>query len=111
MKNVSTIFIAALCMSLSSTVLAKGNVEAGKAKAAQVCASCHGADGNQPTGPEFPILAGQYADYLKKALRDYKSGKRNNAIMKGFASALSPQEIDDLAAYFSSQPSALKSAR
>ena len=59
------------------------NPEAGKAKAAEVCAACHGADGNSAS-PDFPRLAGQHRDYLAKALRDYKSGLRKNPIMAGF---------------------------
>jgi cytochrome c553 len=103
---------AALVFSLGvSGVQAKGNAESGKAKAAQVCAACHGPDGNKPTGPDFPILAGQHTDYLRKALADYKSGKRSNPIMKGFAATLSNQEMDDLAAWFGSQPSNLVSHR
>jgi cytochrome c553 len=92
---------------LAGTVQAKGNAENGKAKAAQVCAACHGADGAKPVAPENPILAGQYPDYLVKALSDYKSGKRNNPVMKAFASQLSKQEIEDLAAWFSIQKSDL----
>ena len=103
---------AVVVLSLSALgVQAKGNAESGKAKAAQVCAACHGPDGNKPTGPEFPILAGQHTDYLRKALADYKSGKRSNPIMKGFAATLSNQEMDDLAAWFGSQPSNLVSHR
>ena len=49
------------------------------------------------------MLAGQYYDYLVKALSDYKSGKRTNPIMKGFAAQLSKQDMEDLAAWFSSQ--------
>jgi cytochrome c553 len=90
---------------------AKGNAESGKAKAAQVCAACHGPDGNKPTGPDFPILAGQPVDYLRQVLSDYKSGKRNNPIMKGFAATLSNKEMDDLAAWFASQPSNLVTHR
>ncbi len=108
----TTIGLAALLtLSTSMGVLAKGNAESGKAKAAQVCAACHGPDGNKPTGPDFPLLAGQHPDYLKKALVDYKSGKRNNPIMKGFAATLSNQEMEDLAAWFASQPSNLISHR
>ena len=103
---------AALALSLTgANAIAKGNAESGKAKAAQVCAACHGPDGNKPTGPDFPILAGQHVDYLRKALSDYKSGKRGNPIMKGFAATLSSQEMDDLAAWFASQPSSLVSHR
>jgi len=94
-------------LALAGTAQAAGNAEAGKAKAAQVCAACHGPEGNKPTAPENPILAGQHQDYLAKALKDYKSGKRNNAIMKGFAASLSNQDIADLAAWFASQQSNL----
>ncbi|MDH3319039.1 MAG: cytochrome c [Betaproteobacteria bacterium] len=99
------IFVVALA--LCGAAQAGGNAEAGKRKASQVCAACHGADGSKPTAPENPILAGQHPDYLAKALQDYKSGKRNNAIMKGFALSLTKQDIEDLAAWFSSQPSKL----
>jgi cytochrome c553 len=90
---------------------ARGNADAGKARAAQVCIACHGADGNKPSAPDQPVLAGQYPDYIVKALRDYKSGKRNNAIMKGFASGLTVQDMEDLAAWFASQKSALHNQR
>jgi cytochrome c553 len=78
-----------------------GNADAGKQKSA-VCAACHGADGNS-VAPDFPRLAGQQPDYLAKALHDYKSGARKNAIMAPQAANLSSQDIADLAAYFSSQ--------
>ena len=87
------------------------NPEAGKKKAAQVCAACHGPEGKTPAAPENPILAGQYYDYLVRALSDYKSGKRANPIMKGFAASLSKQDIEDLAAWFSGQSSGLHSQR
>jgi cytochrome c553 len=106
-----TIAIAAALAAGSANALAKGNADSGKAKAAQVCAACHGPEGNKPTGPEFPVLAGQYPDYIKKALSDYKSGKRSNPIMKGFAATLSAQEMEDLAAWFSSQSSDLVTHR
>jgi cytochrome c553 len=82
------------------------DLAAGAAKAKEICAACHGVDGNS-TDANNPRLAGQHADYLAKALRDYKSGERNNAIMKGFAAALSKKDIENLAAYFSSQKSVL----
>ncbi len=80
---------------------AAGDPAQGEQKA-QICASCHGTNGISPT-PNFPILAGQYADYLVRALQDYKSGERDNAIMKGFAVNLSKQDMADLAAWFASQ--------
>jgi len=82
------------------------NLEAGQAKAKEVCQACHQMDGNSPV-PDFPKLAGQHRDYLAKALRDYKSGARKNAIMSGFAAPLTTQDIDNLAAYYSSQPPVL----
>ena len=96
-----------IAFSVSTAIEAKGNAENGKAKAAQVCAACHGADGAKPTTPDQPILAGQHYDYLVKALSDYKSGKRANPIMKAFADPLSKKEIEDLAAWFASQKSNL----
>ncbi len=85
----------------SANALADGNAAAGKTKST-VCQSCHGVDGNS-TNSEFPRLAGQYPDYLIHALKQYKSGARKNAIMNGFAASLSTQDMEDIAAYFSSQ--------
>jgi cytochrome c553 len=79
-----------------------GNVVAGQKKAAP-CAACHG-DGNKTLDATYPKLAGQYPDYLVKALSEYRSGKRQNAIMAGQAKALSDQDIADLAAWFGSRP-------
>ncbi|MGH8042161.1 MAG: c-type cytochrome [Rudaea sp.] len=73
---------------------------------AKTCAACHGADGNS-TAPIYPRLAGQYHDYLARALREYKSGERQNAIMSGFAKTLSDAEIDALARYFAVMPGKL----
>ena len=100
-----------LALAVAGTVQARGNASSGKAKAEQVCGACHGADGTKPSAPDQPILAGQYYDYLVKALSDYKAGHRNNPIMKGFAAGLSKQDIDDLAAWFSSQKSPLHNQR
>ena len=80
----------------------KGDAAAGAEKA-KTCASCHGATGNESLDDTYPKLAGQYPEYLSKALHDYKSGKRKNTVMQGFAQALSDEDIDDLSAYFSSQ--------
>ena len=87
------------------------DLEAGKKKAAEVCGACHGPDGNKPSDPTQPVLAGQHFDYLVRALTDYKIGRRNNPIMKGFASQLSKKEIEDVAAWFASQKSALHDQR
>lgn len=78
----------------------------GQAKAKEVCAACHGMDGNSAVA-DYPKLGGQYPDYLAHALRDYKSGARKNPIMAGMAAALTPKDIEDLAAYYASQPRVL----
>lgn len=109
MKQIAV--LAGIVFLTSGAAHAAGDAEAGKAKAAQVCAACHGADGNKPSAPDQPVIAGQHSDYLVKALSDYKSGKRQNPIMKGFASTLSKKDMEDLAAWFSSQKSALHDQR
>ena len=76
-------------------------------KAKTVCAACHGPDGNTPTTPEFPKLAGQHYDYLLHSLKAYKSGARKNPIMAPMAQGLSLEEMEGLAAYYSQQPGTL----
>lgn len=63
------------------------------------CGACHGSD-TEPAVAPFPHLAGQDPAYLYKQLRDFKDGTRDNALMRGFASYLSDQDMADIAAYF-----------
>jgi cytochrome c553 len=77
------------------------DVEAGKKKA-EVCAACHGVDGNS-ANPLYPILAKQTARYLYMQLRDYKRERRKDPLMSPMAANLSKQDMLDLAAYYSSQ--------
>jgi cytochrome c553 len=101
------LLIAAAAIALCGNAYAGGNAANGKAISEKVCVACHGVDGSKPVAPENPILAGQYNDYIVKALSDYKSGKRANPIMKAFAGPLKKKDIEDLAAWFSSQKSNL----
>ena len=71
--------------------------------AAQACAACHGANGGKPMLPEYPVLAGQHADYIVRALKDYKSGKRKNPIMAGIAAGLDEKDFPALARFFEQQ--------
>ena len=87
----------------STLAFAEGDLDAVKLKAA-TCQACHGTDGNAGTDPQYPRLAGQYHDYLARALHEYKTGERKNAIMAAFAATLSDADIDNLAAYFASLP-------
>ena len=94
----------------SAQAFSAGDADSGKLKS-QTCAACHGPDGNSPTGPDFPRLAGQHYDYLLKSLRDYKSGARKNAIMGGQVGGLNPQDMADLAAFYSRQRGSLHVVR
>ncbi len=87
----------------ASPAFAKGDIEAGKAKAAP-CQACHGTDGNAGIDPQYPRLAGQYHDYLERALHEYKNGERKNPIMVGFATTLTDEDILNVSAYFASLP-------
>ena len=88
-----------------------GDASKGKEKADQVCAACHGKDGNTPIDPSYPKLAGQHEDYLVRVLRDYQSDARKNAIMAAQAKALSRADIDNLAAYYAGLPGKLSHNR
>jgi len=97
-----TLAIATLALAFAALPAVAADLAAGAAKAKEVCAACHGMDGNAAQ-PDFPKLGGQHEDYLAKALRDYKSGARRNAIMAGFAKPLSKQDIANLAAHYARQ--------
>lgn len=79
-----------------------GDPVAGKSKSA-LCQSCHGEDGNSASS-EFPKLAGQYALYIQKQIRDFQSGRRTNPIMTDMAATVTDkQDLLDISAYFASQ--------
>lgn len=100
---------AALAASLLLTPAhAAGSAEAGQARSV-VCAACHGADGNS-FNPEWPSLAGQNENYLIKSLQSFKDGSRQNVLMNAQAAGLSEQDMLDLAAWFSAQKLAGKTA-
>ncbi len=86
----------------ATAVQAAGDAAAGKTKSA-VCVACHGPDGNSPANPVWPKLAGQHPSYLVKQLTELKSGARKDQTMSPMAAPLSDQDMQDLAAYFSSQ--------
>jgi len=93
---------------IASGAAGAADLDAAKKKVTELCQACHGMDGNSQV-PDYPKLAGQNQDYLAKALRDYKSGARKDPTMSGFATPLTTQDIDNLAAYFSAQPAVLES--
>ena len=89
-------------LGLSASPSHAGNSQRGLEISA-TCASCHGRNGDESLQPDYPILAGQHEDYLVYALKSYRDGRRQNAIMNGFAQTLTDQDIEDLAAWYSSQ--------
>ena len=68
----------------------------------EVCAACHGVDGNSPS-PTNPTLAGQGPEYIALQLQHFQSGVRANPIMQGMAATLKPDEMKALGIYFSQQ--------
>ena len=82
--------------------VAKPDLVKGEASYGAVCAACHGADGNSGT-PAYPKLAQQHPEYLVKQLQEFKSGKRNNAVMKGFATALTDDDMKNISFWVTSK--------
>ena len=82
-------------------------VAQGTAKGAPACAQCHAFNGVSDGSGAFPRIAGQSEYYLAKELRDFASGVRVNAIMSPIAKALSPNDIEDVSAYYSRIDAAL----
>jgi len=101
-RNLLAVFLAACAVTVCAVRdgAAAGDAAAGRRKAL-MCQTGHGLDGRAKI-PEAPNLAGQSAVYLGKALKDYRSGARKNDMMSIVAPALKDEDIDDLAAYYSS---------
>ena len=100
--TVLAVGLAAVATSAQAADKLVGNVDAGHAQVASVCAACHGADGNS-VDPQYPKLAGQHAAYIEHQLESFQKGRRANSIMSGMAGMLSKQGIADVAAYLSQQ--------
>jgi len=105
MKLPASLLCAAAAAVLSFSAhaqTAKPDLAKGAALYGQVCVACHAADGNSTT-PANPKLARQHPEYLVKQLQEFKSGKRDNAVMKGFASALSDEDMHNIAYWLADQ--------
>lgn len=94
-----TATLSGLAYAAETPKAAKPDLAAGEAKATQVCAACHSADGSRGLAAN-PILQGQHPQYLAKQLEDFKSGKRKNAVMQGMAAPLSEADIRNVAAFY-----------
>jgi len=110
MKLIAPLFIAAVVAVTSVSAfaneakptVAKPDLVKGEASYGAVCAACHGVDGNSGT-PAYPKLSQQHPEYLVKQLQEFKSDKRSNAIMKGFASMLSDEDMKNIAYWVASK--------
>jgi cytochrome c553 len=98
-------FLSLICVQVQAADIAEGQ------KKSVTCAACHGKDGNTPIDPSYPKLAGQHKDFLVRALKDYKTGARKNAVMGGQAAALTSNDMDNLAAYYASLPGNLSTMK
>ncbi|MGH8398045.1 MAG: c-type cytochrome, partial [Gammaproteobacteria bacterium] len=119
MHRVLPVVVVTLGLTLGVTALADAPTAPAQAPATpawaaqhfkDTCSSCHGADGAHPIplpGNPPPILAGQYQDYLIRALTEYRDGQRKNIIMAPQAKALTDAQVKALAAYISSLPTPL----
>lgn len=106
MKNriLPSLLAFGLCLSIAGVAHAAGDPVAGKNKTS-MCAGCHGIPGWRTAYPEVysvPKLGGQHAKFIVDALKQYQSGARNHPSMKAIATSLSEQDMEDLAAYYSS---------
>lgn len=106
MKSTVTLLFAATVWAAPMAALgqapAKPDLAKGQAIANQVCVACHTADGSRGS-PANPILAGQHPEYLVKQLQEFKSGKRQNPVMAGFAATLSDEDMRNVAAFYASK--------
>ncbi len=99
---VSLVAALATTSAFANPTAVKGDPKAAESIVAKVCVACHAADGNSATAAN-PKIAGLNAEYINKQLTEFKSGARKNPVMAGIVKDLSPQDMQNLAAYFSAQ--------
>jgi cytochrome c553 len=112
MKLIAPLLIAGFVAALSFSAVAneaapakyKPDLAKGEASFGAVCAACHGPDGNS-AAPNYPKLSQQHPEYIVKQLTEFKAGKRANAIMLGFASTLSEEDMKNIAYWVTAKPS------
>lgn len=98
--------LALVAVVLALPVARAGDADLGEAIAGS-CVACHGENGAKPI-TNNPVLAGQHEGYLLQALKEYKSGKRANAVMAAQVGEMTQRDFENLAAYFAGQESPLK---
>ena len=101
----SVLMVGSVVANEAAPKAAKPDLAKGEAIVAGVCAACHSADGNSMI-PVNPKLAQQHPEYILKQLQEFKSGKRANPVMMGFASQLSPEDMRNVAYFVASKTAA-----
>ena len=98
-------FITILALTgLINTPLQAGDAGAGaNAYMAKGCVGCHGAAGKKPILPTYPAIGGKPADFISAELNKFRSGERDNPIMKPMAATLNDDDVANLAAYLAAQ--------
>ena len=91
--------LAAYFSSVANETVAAGGSETAGIEAASTCVACHGQNGIS-VSPNWPTLAGQYEDYLRHALNQYRDGTRKNAVMAQMAAPLTDEDVKLLASYY-----------
>jgi len=106
------VFIIAVAMwyAIVPAYAMQGDPAKAQAIVTQICAACHGTDGNSLV-PATPNLAAQYPEYLTNQLLSFKSGKRKSAVMSGIVATLTPEDMKNLGAYYANQPAKLGAAK
>jgi len=99
----SVVAPVAPALAAGDAVKTRPDLAKGEASFSAVCASCHGADGNSAAVTD-PKLSQQHPEYLLKQLQEFKSGKRRSAVMQGFVSALSDEDMRNMAYWLTTQP-------
>ena len=92
-----------LALALATSAYAAGDAAKGRVKAI-TCMGCHGIPGYHNAYPNYPVprVGGQHPEYIVAALKAYKSGQRGHKTMQAQAASLSEQDMQDIAAYFTS---------
>jgi cytochrome c553 len=98
----SVLMVGSVVANEAAPKAAKPDLAKGEAIVAGVCAACHAADGNSMI-PVNPKLAQQHPEYILKQLQEFKSGKRANPVMMGFAAQLSPEDMRNVAYFVASK--------
>lgn len=91
-----------LAVANPATAPSMGDAKKAESIVTSVCSGCHGQDGNS-AAPANPNLAGLGYEYLDKQLTNFKSGERKSPVMGGMVASLSPDDMKDLALYFSTK--------